>query len=151
MRCLSNVLLPQPLSPMITKISPWRTSKFSPRRTVFLLYPQSRLRTTIALVSFALISLRMRTCPKNRIHHDDEEDASDHGSRGGIADPVRAPLGPQASGATDAGHSGGKDQAFQQAHSQVRQSDRLPSLQQVSRFRHAQKTDADRQSARDAQ
>src|SRR5262245_11301391 len=94
-RCRSKVLLPQPLAPMMTKTSPWRTVNV-----------RSRIRTKLP---YAIVTSRTVMCAcgsdsgppvsdaedieddgEDAAGADDEDDARDDGTGRGIADCRRA-------------------------------------------------------------
>src|SRR6185295_985145 len=90
----SNVLLPQPLPPMMINTSPRLTVKLRSRIKTTEPYPRERLRTVIfasAAISFGLSlfishSDYVKDHGQGAASRDDKNDARDHGRGGRLAD-----------------------------------------------------------------
>src|SRR5689334_881757 len=110
-RCFKSVLLPQPLPPMMMKMSPRRIVKLRLRCMTKSPYAMSRFRTVMCASGRVAASLTGGSRSESEgigqhgedaVRHDDEDDAGHHGGGGGKPD------GGRAAPALDAAHAAGK-------------------------------------------
>src|SRR5512138_1468272 len=128
MRCRSSVLLPLPLPPMMTKMSPSSTVKLRSLITTSLPYAIVRSRTVI-LGRRPAGSTRgsdpedICTISDHGGRHDDADDPGDHGGGGGLPHGRGAPSARDAAHAAGQGHDDAEHGAHEEPEEQVRNVD----------------------------
>src|SRR5436190_14049409 len=158
-KCFKSVLLPQPLPPMMMKISPRRIVKLRSRCMTKSPYAMSRFRTVMCASGLFAPSLICRCWSdsegigqdgEDAVRHNDEHDAGHH--RGGCGETD----GGRATAALDAAHATGKcDQnaehrALADADGKVDQMHAVEDLVDVLGHRQIEHTDADQAAPQDA-
>src|SRR5919107_366355 len=129
--CFSRVLLPQPLAPMMTKMSPDGTWKLTSRCTTKPLKAMVRP-STVILGSAISDAQNIGHDGEDRVDNDDEHDRGDHGRSRRHPDRLRAPARLHAAKRPGISHEHAEDRALAEADPEIDHPDAALGLDDVS-------------------
>src|SRR4051794_32551628 len=130
--CFSKVLLPQPLAPMITKMSPVGTLKLTWRCTTKPSKAMVRP-STVILDSAISDTHEIRHNGEDRIDHDDEDDGGDHSRRSRHTDRFGAATGLHAPQRAGIGNQHSEHHALAEADPEIDHPDGGLGLEDIGR------------------
>src|SRR4030042_5796402 len=110
-RCLMRTLLPEPLWPMTTIVSPFSMVRLTPRKTSF--GPKDLWRSMMRIMSAAFERGRQQLADE-KIEDQDRDAGDDDRARRRPADPLCAALGLHALPAADDGEDAAEDARFEE-------------------------------------